>query len=60
MVTQPLRRGRLSSPRRTSTRVPGVTLEPREPAAGFGLKSNSPGLALVVVGSILLLMKAGM
>jgi hypothetical protein len=34
------------------------TLEPRRPGAGFGLKNNWPGLALIALGAILLLLGA--
>ncbi|MDB5393719.1 MAG: hypothetical protein JWM91_1225, partial [Rhodospirillales bacterium] len=50
MVAQPLWRGRLSAARRTPSEIPGATLEPRNPGAGFGLKENWPGLVLVVLG----------
>jgi hypothetical protein len=49
-------RARLSSVRRTSAASPDPTLEPSKPAAGFSLKENWPGLALIVVGGILLLL----
>jgi hypothetical protein len=57
MVAQPIWRGRLSNPKRTSSSgVPLDTLEPRRPGAGaFGLKANWPGLVLIVLGGILLL-----
>ena len=55
MAVQPLWRGRLSGPRRTHSAGPSVTLEPEKPARGFSIRSNWPGLALVVLGAILLL-----
>ena len=65
MATQPIWRGRLSEARRKrASAVPRdtpmkpaepMTLEPRRPGAGFGLKENWPGLVLIVLGSILLL-----
>jgi hypothetical protein len=61
MAAQPIWRGRLSNPRRTSSSgVPLNTLEPRRPGAGgFGLKANWPGLLFIVVGGFLLLAGAG-
>lgn len=55
MAAQPLWRGRLSGLRRTHSAEPSVTLEPERPARGFGIRANWPGLALVVIGAILLL-----
>jgi hypothetical protein len=70
MATQPIWRGRLSEARRKKvSAVPRdtamkpaepMTLEPRRPGAGFGLKANWPGLVLIVVGGILLLVAAGL
>ena len=54
MATQPIWRARLSG-RRSRSPVPRDTLEPRRPGAGFGLAGNWPGIALVVLGAILLL-----
>ncbi|MBX9820786.1 hypothetical protein [Afipia birgiae] len=56
LAAQPMFRARLSSVRRTSAASPDPTLEPSKPAAGFSLKENWPGLALIVVGGILLLL----
>ncbi|MDQ8731594.1 hypothetical protein [Bradyrhizobium sp. LHD-71] len=53
LATPPIWRGRLSDLRRTSAAEP--TLEPSRPGAGFSLKENWPGLALVVLGGALLL-----
>lgn len=53
LAAQPIWRGRLSTLRRTS--APEPTLEPQSPGAGFGLKENWPGLALIVLGAVLLL-----
>ena len=57
IATQPIWRGRLSEARRRkSSAVPRdaamkpvepMTLEPRRPGAGFGLKANWPGLLLI-------------
>lgn len=58
MAAQPIWRGRLSGRRSRSTAIAGNTLEPRQPGAGFSLAKNWPGLALVVLGAILLLVGA--
>ena len=58
MVAQPIWRGRLSDAKRTSSELPHDTLEPRRPGAGF--EANWPGLVLIVLGSILLLVGAGL
>lgn len=55
LAAQPMFRARLSSVRRTPAATPEPTLEPPQPAAGFSLKENWPGLALIAVGGILLL-----
>ena len=61
MMAQPIWRGRLSdATKRTSSGVPRDTLEPRRPGAGFTLKANWPGLVFIVLGSILLLVWAGL
>ena len=70
IATQPIWRGRLSEARRRkSSAVPRdaamkpvepMTLEPRRPGAGFGLKANWPGLVLIILGGILLLAWAGL
>jgi len=54
MAAQPMWRGRLSGsrPRVTAMRD---TLEPRKPAAGFGLAANLPGLVMIALGAVLLL-----
>ena len=54
MIAQPLRRGRLSDRHRTAATA-APTLEPREPAVGFSLASNWPGLALAGLGALLLI-----
>ena len=55
MAFQPIWRGRLSGrPERPSDN----TLEPTRPAAGFGIKSNWPGIALVALGAAFLLAAA--
>jgi hypothetical protein len=58
MAAQPIWRGRLSGGRRLGSGAPSDTLEPPRPARGFGIKSNWPGMALVVLGGVLLLMGA--
>lgn len=60
MVAQPLWRGRLSERRSRSAVAGADTLEPRRPSAGFGLATNWPGVALVVLGAILLLVGANL
>ena len=57
MAAQPMWRGRLSG-RRPRPAAAGDTLEPREPAAGLGLRANWPGFALIALGVILLLIGA--
>jgi hypothetical protein len=54
MAAQAIWRGRLSE-RRPPAAPAGATLEPRKPAAGFGLATNWPGFALIALGAILLL-----
>jgi hypothetical protein len=54
VVLQPLRRGRLSGGQRRST----SSLEPRQPARGFGLRATWPGLVLIAVGGVLLVAAA--
>jgi hypothetical protein len=57
VVAQPIWRGRLSERRRTGAAVPpDATLEPRRPGAGLDLRANWPGIALMLVGGILLLL----
>ena len=61
IVAQPIWRGRLSdASKRTSSGAPRDTLEPRRPGVGFGLKTNWPGLVLIVLGGMLLLASAGL
>ncbi len=55
LAAQPIWRGRLSSVRRPSSAATEPTLEPAKPGAGFSLKDNWPGLALILVGGIFLL-----
>ena len=57
MAAPPIWRGRLSE-RRSRSAVADRTLEPRRPGAGFGLRTNWPGLALIALGVILLLVGA--
>jgi hypothetical protein len=54
MAAQAIWRGRLSE-RRSRPAVVNDTLEPQKPGAGFGLKTNWPGLALIALGAILML-----
>ena len=54
-AAQALRRGRLSDARRPPAGPMGDTLEPRGAGAGFGLRENWPGLALIALGAFLLL-----
>ena len=49
----PIWRGRLSAGKPRATAA--ATLEPPQPGAGFKLTSNWPGLALHVLGCVLLL-----
>ena len=51
----PLWLSRLSRVRRVPARRPSNTLEPDRPARGLGLMDNWPGLALMVIGAVLLL-----
>lgn len=55
MAYQPLRRHRLSGGKRLPPDKPSNTLEPINPAEGFGIRAVWPGLALVALGSLLLL-----
>jgi hypothetical protein len=55
MAYQPLRRHRLSGGRRLPPDKPANTLEPINPAEGFGIRAIWPGLALVAAGAVLLL-----
>ena len=57
-AAQALWRGRLSAARQPRTGLASDTLEPPDRASGFGLKANWPGLALIALGSLLLLMGA--
>jgi hypothetical protein len=55
VLAQPIWRARFNAVRRTGSAPSSVTLEPRQPAAGFDPKQNWPGIALIVLGGILLL-----
>jgi hypothetical protein len=57
MAAPPIWRARLSG-RRSRSAVANRTLEPQRPGAGFGLRANWPGLALIALGVILLLVGA--
>jgi hypothetical protein len=54
-ASQAIRRGRLSDATPVRPGVGTDTLEPRGRGQGFGIKANWPGLALIAVGSLLLL-----
>ena len=58
LAFQPIWRGRLSGRSRVRPERPSDTLEPTRPAAGFGIKSNWPGIALVALGAAFLLAAA--
>jgi hypothetical protein len=55
MASQSIRRGRLSDAGRSRSAVGADTLEPKGRTGAFSLKANWPGLALMIVGGILLL-----
>jgi hypothetical protein len=55
VIAQPIWRARLSAARRTGPAPSSATLEPRQPAAGFDPKHSWLGIALLVLGGILLL-----
>ena len=55
---QPMLRGRLSGGRGGSAGSGRETLEPAQPARGFGLRSNWPGLAMIGAGAAVLLLSA--
>ena len=55
MAAQAIWRGRLSNEGGMRSGLPSNTLEPHEPASGFRLKANWPGLALIATGSVCLL-----
>lgn len=55
LAAQPIWQGRLSTGRRATAVTPEPTLEPSRPGAGFSFKENWPGLALMVLGGLLLL-----
>ena len=54
MAFQAIWRGRMSDAR-PSPPPTGATLEPQSRRGAFGLKANWPGLALILLGGILLL-----
>jgi drug/metabolite transporter (DMT)-like permease len=54
----PMLQGRLSRVRRVQSPRPSNTLEPERPAKGLSLQNNWPGLALMVLGAILMLIGA--
>jgi hypothetical protein len=55
LAAQPIWRGRLSGKRPRAAPPASGTLEPSRPGAGFGLRSNWPGLVLIAFGIILML-----
>ena len=55
MASQAVRRGRLSGRGSSPSGQPTGTLEPRDNTEGLGLRKNWPGLALIALGSFLLL-----
>jgi hypothetical protein len=57
-AAQALWRGRLSTAKPPHQGLASDTLEPPQPAGGFGLKANWPGLALIALGALLLLIGA--
>jgi hypothetical protein len=57
LAAQAIRRGRLSETRPRAGRA-DTTLEPQKPAAGFSLRTNWPGLAMIALGVVLLLAAA--
>ena len=59
-AAQAIWRGRLSDARQPHPGVARDSLEPPERGSGFGLKTNWQGLALIGLGSILLLAGAVM
>jgi hypothetical protein len=57
MAAAALNRGRMSDPHRNPEDTTDTTLEPRHRGLGFlGLTANWPGLALAVLGGIMLLL----
>jgi drug/metabolite transporter (DMT)-like permease len=54
----PIWQGRLSRLRRVHARRPSNTLEPEKPGKGFDLQTNWPGLAMLVLGAVLMLVGA--
>jgi hypothetical protein len=54
-AAQAIWRGRLSDARPSRSGAASDTLEPQVRSSGFGLKANWPGLALIALGSVLLL-----
>ena len=53
-----LRRGRLSQARQPVTQAPRDTLEPAGKGRRLSLKSDMPGLALILLGALLLFLGA--
>ncbi|HEX2725325.1 MAG TPA: hypothetical protein VHN20_05860 [Beijerinckiaceae bacterium] len=57
-AAQAIWRGRLSGPQRAPSGLARDTLEPPNPAGGFSLRANLPGLAMIAFGALLLLVGA--
>lgn len=55
LAAQPIWRNRLSSAKPTSPAETKPTLEPSQPGAGFSLKDNWLGLAIMLLGGVFLL-----
>ncbi len=54
-ATQPIWRGRLSGGQVRPVPPAEGTLEPPRPGAGFGIRANWPGIALITLGILLML-----
>lgn len=58
MALQTIQSGRFSRLRRVKPAQPGNTLEPDQPAGGFDVRANWPGLAMLALGTVFLLVEA--
>lgn len=54
-ATRTIQHGRLSDARRPPAAAAPDTLEPKGRGRGLGIKADLPGLALIVLGALLLL-----